>query len=173
MILPVIKYGHPVLRQVAKEITPSYPDLSQFIKDMWSTVYRTDGIGLAAPQVGQSIRLFVIDLDVFRDEYPELKGFKKIFINPQIEFLPSKNVKFSEGCLSLPGIYKNVKRPDRIRITYQDEAFNSITEEYSGFASRVIQHEYDHLEGRLFIDYQNYFQRTLSKLQFILKAKKS
>ena len=173
MILRVIKYGHPVLRQVAKEITPSFPDLTQLVKDMWSTMYRTDGIGLAAPQVGQSIRLFVIDLDVFKDEHPELKGFKKVFINPQIEFLPSAKVKLSEGCLSLPGIYKNVKRPDKIRISYQDEAFNTITEEYSGFASRVIQHEYDHLQGQLFIDYLNIFQQLNVKLQFILKSKKS
>ncbi len=172
MILPVIKYGHPVLRQVAKEITPSYPDLSQFIKDMWSTMYRRDGIGLAAPQVERSVRLFVIDLDVFKDEHPELKGFKKVFINPQIELLPSKKVKLSEGCLSIPGIYKNVRRPDKIRIAYQDEAFNSITEEYEGFASRVIQHEYDHLEGRLFIDYKNPLTRMIVKLQVFFKDKK-
>ncbi|MBS2211484.1 peptide deformylase [Carboxylicivirga mesophila] len=167
MILPIAVYGHPVLRQVAKAVGPEYPNLQQFIKDLWATMYRTDGIGLAAPQVAKSIRMFVIDLDVFKDDYPELKGFKKVFINPQIEFPGSKKVKLSEGCLSLPGIHKKVKRPDRIRIHYQDEAFNNITEEYSGFAARVIQHEYDHLEGKLFIDELNWLTKAMLKRQLL------
>ncbi len=160
MIFPIAVYGHPVLRQEAATISPDEPDLAQFIKDMWATMYRTDGIGLAAPQVGRSIRLFVIDLDVFKDEYPELKGFKKVFINAKLETL-GKHVKMTEGCLSVPGINKKVHRPDRIRITYQNECFETFTEEYSGFAGRVIQHEYDHIEGKLFIDYLSAFDRIV------------
>jgi peptide deformylase len=163
MILPIAVHGHPVLRQKAKPLAKDHLDFNQFLKDMWATMYRTDGIGLAAPQVGHSLRLFVIDLDVFKDEYPELKGFKKAFINASIEYLPSKSVSLSEGCLSLPGIHKKVKRPDRIRINYQDENFEQHSEEYEGFAARVIQHEYDHLEGKLFIDYLNVFERLLLK----------
>ncbi|MBR8537607.1 peptide deformylase [Carboxylicivirga sediminis] len=167
MILPIAVYGHPVLRQVANTIEPDYPNLQQFINDLWATMYRTDGIGLAAPQVAHSIRVFVIDLDVFKDEHPELKGFKKTFINPRIEFYSSKKIKLSEGCLSLPGIHKKVKRPDRICIHYQDEAFNHITEEYAGFAARVIQHEYDHLEGKLFIDELNWLTKVMLKRQLL------
>lgn len=168
MILPIAVYGHPVLRQIAQPITKDYPSLEQLIKDMWATMYRTDGIGLAAPQVGLSIRLIVIDLDVFKDEYPELKGFKRVFINPQIELLPSKSVSFSEGCLSIPGIHKKVRRQDKIRVHYQDEEFNPHTIDFEGFASRVIQHEYDHLEGKLFVDYLNLLDRLL--IQYKLRS---
>ncbi len=165
MILPIAVYGHPVLRQVAKAVQPDYPNLQQFIKDLWATMYRTDGIGLAAPQVARSIRIFVIDLDVFKDEYPELKGFKKAFINPQIEYLSSKKVWLTEGCLSVPGIHRKVKRPGKIRISYQDENFNPVVEEYQGFAARVIQHEFDHLEGVLFVDYLNCVSRSLIRIE--------
>jgi peptide deformylase len=134
---------------------PEDPALEQLIKDLWATMYRTDGIGLAAPQVAKSLRIFVIDADVFKDEYPELKGFKRVFINPQLELLPGKKERMSEGCLSLPYINKRVKRPTRIRLTYQDEHFNSQSEVFESMAARIIQHEYDHLEGKLFVDYLN------------------
>ncbi|WP_439183591.1 peptide deformylase [Carboxylicivirga taeanensis] len=171
MILTVLQDGHPVLRQVAKAITPSYPNLSQLIKDMWSTMYRCDGIGLAAPQVGHSVRLFVIDLDVYKDEHPELKGFKKVFINPQLEIVGAQKVRLSEGCLSLPGVFKKVKRPAKIHISYQNEAFEEVHETYEGFASRVIQHEYDHLEGRLFIDYQGFIGKLVDRVLKVLRGR--
>ncbi len=110
MILPVAVYGHPVLRKVAQEITADYLDLEQCIKDLWATMYRTDGIGLAAPQVAKSIRVFVIDADILKDDYPELKGFKKVFINPQLTLLEGKKEWMSEGCLSVPAINKRIKR---------------------------------------------------------------
>ena len=169
MILSIVVYGNPVLRQIAKDISPDHPNLQELIKDMWSTMYRADGIGLAAPQVGKSVRLFVIDLDVFKDEYPELKGFKKVFINAKVECLPSNRVVVNEGCLSLPGINANVKRPDRIRINYQDAEFNKHSEEYEGFAARVIQHEYDHLDGRLFIDCLPAILKFIKVIQFKMK----
>lgn len=163
MILPIALYGNPVLRKVAEEVLPEYPELVQFIKDMWSTMYRTDGIGLAAPQVANSIRLFVIDADVFKDDFPELKGFKKVFINPQLKALPGKRIWMNEGCLSVPFINKRVKRPYRIKLSYQDEDFNSRSEIFEGMAARIIQHEYDHLEGRLFIDYLDPIKKLFLK----------
>ena len=159
MILPVAVYGHPVLRLKAKKVTIDYPGLEQLIKDMWATMYRTDGIGLAAPQVAKSLRVFVIDADVIKDEYPELKGFKKVFINPQLELLAGKKIWMNEGCLSLPLISKRVKRSTRIKLSYQDEHFNSKIEFFEGMAARIIQHEYDHLEGKLFVDYLDPFSR--------------
>ncbi|MCU4173838.1 peptide deformylase [Carboxylicivirga sp. N1Y90] len=163
MIYPVVVYGHPVLRKVAISIDKDYEGLEQLIADMWNTMYKADGLGLAAPQIGKSIRLFVIDADVLKDEFPELAGFKKVFINAQIEFLESKFESTAEGCLSLPMINEKVKRPSRIRIKYQDEHFNHYEEEYDGFTARVIQHEYDHIEGKLFIDYLNPFKRFMLK----------
>ena len=165
MILPIAVYGHPILREQASEVKSGDKDLETLIKDMWATMYRSDGVGLAAPQVGVSLRVFVIDAEVFKEEYPELRGFKKVFVNPQIEVLDGKKCRLSEGCLSLPGIYEKVTRPNRIRIYYYDENFNHYTEEYEGFAARIIQHEYDHIEGHLFIDYLNPFKK------FFLKSK--
>nr|WP_321451487.1 peptide deformylase [uncultured Carboxylicivirga sp.] len=163
MIYPVVVYGHPVLRKVAQDIDKDYEDLSTVIENMWETMYYSDGIGLAAPQVGKSIRLFVIDADPIKDEYPELEGLKKVFINAQLERLDSTEVSLSEGCLSLPTIREDVKRPTKIRITYLDENFEEKVEEYEGFAARVIQHEYDHLDGTLFIDHLNPLKKRLLK----------
>ncbi|WP_430809908.1 MULTISPECIES: peptide deformylase [unclassified Carboxylicivirga] len=167
MILPVALYGNPVLCKKAAPVLPDDQQISQLIKDLWATLYRTDGIGLAAPQVGHSLQLFVVDLDVYKDEHPELKGFKKVFINPQLEVLPSRRVWMTEGCLSLPGISRKVKRSDKVRIHYYDEQFVAHEEVYAGFAARVIQHEYDHLEGCLFIDRLGRFKRFL--LQIFLR----
>lgn len=163
MILPVLVYGHPVLREKAKNISSDYEGLENLLANMWDTMYKADGIGLAAPQIGKGIRLFIIDADILKDEYPELAGMKKTFINAKIELLESKAVSLSEGCLSVPGIREDVKRPTKIRIHYQDENFSNLVEEYEGFAARVIQHEYDHIEGKLFIDYLNPLKKRLLK----------
>lgn len=163
MILPIAVYGHTILRHATQEIEIGDETISQLIKDMWATMYRCDGVGIAAPQIGKALRLFIIDADVFKDDYPELKGFKKVFINAQIEALDGKKCRFSEGCLSLPGIYEKVTRPNRIRICYYDENFNHRNEVYDGFAARIIQHEYDHVEGKLFIDYLNPLKKLLLK----------
>ncbi|MBS2099114.1 peptide deformylase [Carboxylicivirga linearis] len=163
MIYPVVVYGHPVLRKVADEIKQDYENLNEIIANMWETMYHSDGIGLAAPQIGKSIRLFVIDADPLKDEFPELEGMKKVFINAQIELLESKEVTESEGCLSLPTIREEVKRPSKIRIKYVDENFELKDEVYEGFAARVIQHEYDHIEGTLFVDYLNPLKKRLLK----------
>lgn len=163
MIYPIVVYGHPVLRKVAEEIDLNYEGLQDIIDSMWETMYHADGIGLAAPQIGKSIRLFVIDASPIKDEYPELKGLKQVFINPKIELLESKEVTLSEGCLSVPTIREDVKRPSKIRITYVDEYFKKREEVYEGFAARVIQHEYDHIEGKLFVDYLNPLKKRLLK----------
>lgn len=163
MIYPVVVYGHPVLRKVADEIKQDYENLNEIIANMWETMYHSDGIGLAAPQIGKSIRLFVIDADPLKDEFPELEGMKKVFINAQIELLESKEVTESEGCLSLPTIREEVTRPSKIRIKYVDENFELKDEVYEGFAARVIQHEYDHIEGTLFVDYLNPLKKRLLK----------
>ena len=173
MILPITIYGHPVLRKIAKDIDNDYPDLEKFMADMWQTMYFADGVGLAAPQVGRSIRLFVLDCSNFEDEEPELKGFKKMFINAQITKRMGEEWSMSEGCLSIPGINEDVDRPETIRIEYYDENWAFHDEEYSGFAARVIQHEYDHLEGILFTDHCSPLRKRLlkSKLTHISRGK--
>jgi peptide deformylase len=163
MILPVYVYGHPVLRKVAKELGPDYENFSELHTNMWETMYQSDGVGLAAPQIGLSIRLFVIDGNSLSDDFPELKAFKKTFINAQIVEKVGDKVLESEGCLSLPGIREDVSRPDRIRIKYLDENFEPHDEVYQGFASRIIQHEYDHIEGKLFVDHLSPLRRRLIK----------
>ena len=152
MILPVVAYGHPVLKQVATEITPDYPDLKQFIADMWETMYLSDGVGLAAPQVNRSIRIFVIDASAFEEKYPEAVGFKKTFINPRIYSEEGEEFSFNEGCLSFPGLREDILRKPVIRIRYTDEDFMEHDEKYDGVVARVIQHEYDHIEGIVFVD---------------------
>ncbi|GAO28490.1 peptide deformylase [Geofilum rubicundum] len=163
MILPVYVYGHPVLRKVATEIGPDYENFSELHTNMWETMYHSDGVGLAAPQIGLPIRLFVIDGNGLAEDFPELKNFKHTFINAEIvERSPSK-VMESEGCLSLPGIREEVSRPDRIRIKFLDEHFEPRDEVYEGFAARIVQHEYDHIEGKLFVDYLSPLRRRLIK----------
>ncbi|MCL1944178.1 MAG: peptide deformylase [Candidatus Azobacteroides sp.] len=152
MILPVYLYGHPVLRKVAEDIDSDYPGLSALIKNMYETMYNADGVGLAAPQTGLSIRVLVIDLDALSENIPEVKGFKKIFINAHVIELSGEEVIREEGCLSLPGIHENVKRSSRVRLKYMDENFVPYEEVFEGYKSRVIQHEMDHLDGKLFID---------------------
>ena len=154
MILPIYTYGNKVLREEAQDITPDFPDLKQLIADMFETMTESDGVGLAAPQIGKSIRVVVIDLDVLSEDYPEYKDFKKAYINPHIieydEESPKKTME--EGCLSLPGIHESVTRPTRIHVKYMDEDFVQHDEWVEGYLARVMQHEFDHLEGTMFID---------------------
>ena len=173
MILPIYTYGQPVLRKVAEEIDETYPQLPELIQNMWDTLARSEGIGLAAPQVGLSIRLVVIDLDVISEDLPEYKDFKRVFINPYIEeYDETEQDVMEEGCLSLPGIHEKVKRPTRIRVTYQDEQFQEHDEWVSGYLARVMQHEFDHLDGVVFTDHLQGLRRQLtkSKLQDIRKG---
>lgn len=152
MVLPVVAYGHPTLRKIAAEIDKDYPNLSEFIDDMFETMYASSGVGLAAPQVNKSIRIFVIDAAPMADDNPELADFKKIFINPQIIEETGQVWSYNEGCLSLPDIREDIERKDTVRIQYFDMDFNFHDETYDGIVARIIQHEYDHLEGVLFID---------------------
>lgn len=173
MILPIAIYGHPVLRKVAKEIDEDYPNLKEFIDNMFATMYHTDGIGLAAPQVGKSIRLFVIDATPMAEDFPELSDLKKTFINAEITEYEGETVTEEEGCISVPAIREKVTRETRIRIQYVDENFEEHDEVYEGWAARVIQHEYDHLEGTLFVDKISPLRRRLisGKLQGLAKGK--
>ena len=173
MILPIYTFGQPVLRQEAEEIDKDYPELEQLIKNMYETLERSEGIGLAAPQVGLPIRLVVINLDVISDDLPEYKGYIKTFINPYIEeYDETEQDIMEEGCLSLPGIHEKVKRPTRIRVTYQDEQFQEHDEWVTGYLARVMQHEFDHLDGVVFTDHLQGLRRQLtkSKLQDIRKG---
>ena len=153
MILPIYIYGQPVLRKVAEDITPDYPELKQLINDMYETLDSSNGIGLAAPQIGKAIRLVVIDLDVLSDDLPEYKGFRHAFINAHILEYDDENKDSSdEGCLSIPGISEKVVRPTRIHVKYMDEDFQEHDEWVGGYLARVMQHEFDHLEGTMFVD---------------------
>ncbi len=173
MIYPIYIIGSSVLRQKAKEIDETYPDLQKLIEDMQETMYEADGIGLAAPQIGKSIRLMVIDASPLADDDPSLKDFKKVLINAEITEYSEDIETMSEGCLSIPGISEDVKRPDAIKIKYFDENFQLHEEHYSGFAARVIQHEFDHIEGVLFTDKVSPIRKRLikSKLQAVSKGK--
>ena len=163
MKYPVTVYGDPILRKRAKEITPDMEGLDEIIENMWETMYYSDGVGLAAPQVGMSTRLFLVDASSGADEEPELKDFKKVFINPEILELDGDDWVMNEGCLSLPEIREDVTRPDVVRLKYFDENFVEHDEVFRGFAGRVVQHEYDHLEGKLFIDYLSPLRKRLLK----------
>jgi peptide deformylase len=163
MKYPVTVYGDPILRKRAEDIEPDMEGLNEIIENMWETMYYADGVGLAAPQAGLSIRMFVIDASSGADEEPELKDFRKVFINPEVIDLTGEKWVMNEGCLSLPEIREDVTRPDTVRIKYFDENFVEHDEVFSGFAGRVIQHEYDHLEGKLFIDYLSPLRKRLLK----------
>ncbi|HOV11393.1 MAG TPA: peptide deformylase [Bacteroidales bacterium] len=165
MKLPIIAYGTPMLKKKSDDIDNTYPDLKKLIADMYETMYASIGVGLAAPQVGLNIRLLVVDTHPYAEDYPEGKDFKKVFINPQITEYSGKEWSFNEGCLSVPEIREDVVRPETIKIEYYDENFKFYSEEYSGIISRVIQHEYDHLEGVLFVD------RLSSLKKMVLKRK--
>lgn len=173
MLLPIYTYGMPVLRKTAEDITPDYPELKQLIADMFETMVHSDGVGLAAPQIGKAIRVVVITLDYLKDEYPEYAGFNKAYINPHIvEFDDTKVESMEEGCLSLPGIHEAVKRPTRIHVTYMDEDFQPHDEWVEGFLARVMQHEFDHLEGHMFIDHLSPLRKQMirGKLNTLLKG---
>lgn len=174
MILPIYTYGQPVLRQVAEEIDSSYPQLDQVIADMRDTLVKSEGIGLAAPQVGLSIRLVIIDLTPLAEEMPEYKDYVHTFINPYIEEYDETETDVSEeGCLSIPGIHESVRRPTRIRVTYLDEQFQPHDEWVGGYLARVMQHEFDHLDGVVFTDHLQGLRRQLTrpKLQAIAKGR--
>ena len=173
MIYPIVVYGNAVLRKLSKDIDPNYDNIQKIIENMWKTMYSSDGVGLAAPQIGLAIRLFVIDGKDMAEEFPELKNFKQTFINARIIERSDNMERDYEGCLSLPGIREEVSRPDRIRIQYVDADFKPHDEVYEGFAARIIQHEYDHIEGKLFIDHLSPLRKRLikSKLNAITVGK--
>lgn len=163
MLLPVVAYGHPVLKKKALEIGPDYPGLQELIASMFETMYHSVGVGLAAPQINHSIRLFVVDASPYADEDPQLANMKKVFINAQIVEEQGKKWRTDEGCLSIPGIRVDVDRHPEILIRYQDEHFVQYEERYSGYAARIIQHEYDHLEGILITDRITPLRRQMLK----------
>ena len=153
MILPIYTYGQPVLRKVSQDIDADYPELDSLIANMVETLADSEGIGLAAPQIGLNIRLVIIDLDVISDDLPEYKDYKRVFINPNIiEYDDTETETMEEGCLSLPGIHENVKRPTRIHVKYLDRDFVEHDEWISGYLARVMQHEFDHLDAKMFVD---------------------
>lgn len=180
MILPIVAYGDPVLRKRAKDIPTDYSRLEELTENMFETMYKASGVGLAGPQVGLPIRIFVIDAtpfaedeDLSPEERKQLEGFKKVFINAKIEKEEGEAWAFNEGCLSIPDIREDINRKPQIKITYQDVDFNSYTETYDGLAARIIQHEYDHIEGILFTDKLSSLKKRLlkSRLDKISKGK--
>jgi len=181
MIFPIVAYGAPVLRKVSQDITPAYPGLATLIDDMWETMYASNGVGLAAPQINKDIRLFVMDsTQIFEnledDEkgiYPDGPGVKKVFINAYIRSLEGEEWAYNEGCLSIPKIREDVFRAEMLTIEYMDENFQSHIDTFNGITARVILHEYDHIEGKLFIDYLKPLRKKLlqGKLNDISKGK--
>lgn len=182
MILPIVAYGNPVLRKISKDISPDYPGLDKLIEDMWETLYASTGVGLAAPQVNKDIRLFVVDSEqIFRqmkedkdqDNYPDSPGIKQVFINAHIKELDGFEWNYNEGCLSIPKIREDIKRQSVVTIEYVDESFQHHMRSYQGLTARIILHEYDHIEGKLFIDHISPLKRKLlkGKLNDISKGK--
>jgi peptide deformylase len=180
MILPVVAYGENILKTKAVNITSGYPELKKLINDMWETMYNANGVGIAAPQIGKSIRLFVIDASPFSEdkeisdeEISTLKNFKKVFINPKIIDETGDEWNFIEGCLSIPNIREDIKRKEKITIKYYNESFEEIVLDLEGLAARIVQHEYDHIEGVLFIDKLSSLKKKLlkGKLNDISKGK--
>ncbi len=181
MILPIVAYGHPVLRKVATDIDADYPNLSKLIADMWETMYASNGVGLAAPQINRDIRLFVVDTeqmfngmdDKEKAEFPGDNGIKSVFINAHITELDGEEWAYNEGCLSIPKIREDIYRQESVTLEYLDENFQEHTQTFTGLSARVILHEYDHIEGKLFIDYISPLKRKLmkGKLNDISKGK--
>jgi peptide deformylase len=182
MVLPILAYGHPVLRKVAKDITPDYPGLSKLIADMWETMYASSGVGLAAPQVNKDIRLFIMDSEqIFlnledekeKSEYNDAPGIKQVFINAHLAEMDGDEWPYNEGCLSIPKIREDVYRQESVTLNYMDENFESHTKTFTGLSARIILHEYDHIEGKLFIDHISLLKRKLlkGKLNDISKGK--
>jgi len=171
MILPIVAYGSPVLRKVCKDITPDYPGLEKLIADMWETMYNSNGVGLAAPQINKEIRMFMVDStqifsnleDDEEDLYPDGPGFKGTFINAHIEKIEGTDWSYNEGCLSIPKIREDVFRGESVTLNYLDQNFQPQTKTFNGITARVLLHEYDHTEGKLFIDYIKPLKRTLLK----------
>ena len=181
MILPIVAYGSPVLRKVCDEITPDYENLGKLLDDMWETMYASNGVGLAAPQINKAIRLFVIDSKQIFDnqdeedkgKYPDEPGVKRVFINAHIKEFDGDDWSYNEGCLSIPKIREDVMREKEVTIEYLDENFQPHTNTFNGVTGRIIQHEYDHIEGKLFIDYLKPLKRKMlqGKLDDISKGK--
>jgi peptide deformylase len=181
MILPIQAYGAPVLRTVCKDITPDFVGLEKLISDMWETMYASNGVGLAAPQVNKDIRLFVVDSTQIFDgleenekgKYPDEPGIKQVFINAHIKQLNGQEWAYNEGCLSIPKIREDVMRAGEVTMTFRDELFMEHIQTFNGISARVILHEYDHIEGKLFIDYLKPLKRKLlrGKLDDISKGK--
>ena len=173
MKLPVYAYGSPRLRKISEDIEPDYAGLTDLIANMFETMKDSEGVGLAAPQVGLSIRLFVVDANIYADEEPSLAGFRKVFINSDIYHYDGEEELMTEGCLSIPAIHEDVSRPTIIRIRYLDDQFQTHDEEFTGMAARIIQHEYDHLDGILFTDKLSALKKRLikGKLRDISKGK--
>lgn len=173
MKLPVYLYGHPVLRNESDDIMVDYPDLEKLIADMYETMYASEGVGLAAPQIGRNDRIVVIDADPVAETHLECAGRKLTLINPEIEILEGEKVTRGEGCLSLPGLSENVTRVEHIRLKWVDEKFVPHEEEISGFLARIVQHECDHLDGKLYIDHISPIRKQLirSKLTNIITGK--
>lgn len=174
MILPIYTYGQPVLRKVADDIPTDYEGLAQLIDNMFETLTESDGVGLAAPQIGKQIRVVVIDLNVLAEDLPEYKDFRHAYVNPHIlEYDESGTDSMEEGCLSLPGIHENVTRPKRIRVTYLDKDLKPHEEWVEGYLARVMQHEFDHLEGKMFIDRISQLRKQMirGKLRDLLHGK--
>ncbi len=171
MIYPIVIYGSEVLRKPSEELTQEYPELQKLIEDMFLTMAAADGCGLAAPQIGKNIRLFVVDCSAWGDEDEACKEYKKAFINPEIYAASEETDLFNEGCLSLPGLHEDVRRPVAIRMRYLDEQFVEHDEEFDGFRARVIQHEYDHLDGKVFTDRLSPLRRQLLKSKLLGMAK--
>jgi len=175
MILPIYTYGNTVLRKVAEPINKDFPNLNTLIDNMYETMYHAEGVGLAAPQIGLAVRIIVIDLAPLKEDNPELGSFKLVMINPQIIEKSEEEVSGEEGCLSIPGIHESVVRAENIKIKYLDQNFQEHTDFFDGYKARVVQHEYDHLEGHLFTDRVTPIRRQLlkSKLTNIVKGKSS
>ena len=173
MILPIVAYGHPILRKVAQDIDEKYPDLKKLIEDMWETMYASNGVGLAAPQINKDIRLFVIDsAQIFanmdeeekkEDNYPDDPGVKQVFINAHIVEEGGDDWAYNEGCLSIPKIREDIKRAEEVTLEYQDENFQKHRSTFKGITGRIILHEYDHIDGKLFIDHISPLKRKLLK----------
>jgi peptide deformylase len=172
MVLPIYVYGSPVLTKKTEEIDSAYPELQTFITDLFDTMENSNGIGLAAPQVGKSIRVFVLDASAFADEKPELRNYKKAFINPVIQELAGDKICYNEGCLSFPQLHEDVYRESKVHLEYFDENFEKHNEWFDGIVARIIQHEYDHLEGKLFVERLSAIRKTLiaSKLKRITRG---
>lgn len=173
MIYPIVIYGSPVLRKKSVQIDESFTELRKLVDDMFLTLAEAEGVGLAAPQIGKNIRLFIIDCTPLAEDNPEYADYRKVFVNPEIYWRSEETSLYEEGCLSLPGIHENVRRPVSIRVRYKDENLVDHDEQFDAFPARVIQHEYDHIEGQVFTDHLTALRRNLlhGKIMNLAKGK--